>query len=333
VQIETLKSQLAEKDTRSPQPKQLRSPCDKVKVATERTPLNSRRLSLENGGSIKIDKQPKSPLKRLKLTTESTPQKSSMSNVDNPVARNADKATDAGASKPSMLEGSVPRSRRLSIENPMTVRSEKAQRIKDPKSPNEGKKGFTRPTPQRTRRLSIETPVPMKSDIEFIRLVGDCKNPLSSAINQPTFTDCAAQFTSVQPPKTPEHQIGSRDEVLTVMHQKIGPHDELRQFVDPGLKAPVDSQTPAAAKSTNGKGSQIRKSLRTIGKLINGSEKRYVNAQFCLRFLLYHFCFHVLTTCIVELVGSNKRWNRCQSKARVFLQMKQNHLQHRRGKL
>ncbi|KAH9619026.1 hypothetical protein KSS87_012930, partial [Heliosperma pusillum] len=36
----------------------------------------------------------------------------------------------------------------------------------------------------------------------------------------------------------------------------------------------TDSQTPGIAKSNNGKGSQIKKSLRAIGKLINGSEKR-----------------------------------------------------------
>ncbi|KAJ8437059.1 hypothetical protein Cgig2_025906 [Carnegiea gigantea] len=268
-EIETLKSQLAEKDVRTPQPnKQLRSPCEKAKVATERTPLPSRRLSLENGGAINIERQPKSPLKRPVLTTESAPQKSLGSTTENSITRKTDKATDAGASKSSMLEGSVPRSRRLSIENPMIVRSEKTQRMKDPKSPNEGKKGFTRPTPQRTRRLSIETPIPMKSDVESISLVGNPKNPQSSVcLNQPTFTDCATQFPSVQPPKTPEHQ-------------KTDPHDEVQTVMHSGVKVPTDSQTPATAKSTNGKGSQIRKSLRTIGKLINGSEKRYVNAEF-----------------------------------------------------
>ena len=182
-----------------------------------------------------------------------------------------------------MLEGSVPRSRRLSIENPMIVRSEKTQRMKDPKSPNEGKKGFTRPTPQNTRRLSIESPIPMKSDVESISVVGDPKNLQSSAyLNQLTFTDCATQFPPVRPPKTPEHQ-------------KTDPHDEVQTVMHSGVKVPTDSQTPATAKSTNGKGSQIRKSLRTIGKLINGSEKRYVNAEFRTCVLkLVHFCFCVL---------------------------------------
>lgn len=40
------------------------------------------------------------------------------------------------------------------------------------------------------------------------------------------------------------------------------------------LSVSNDSQTPSFVSSGNGKGSQIRKSLRAIGKLINGSEKR-----------------------------------------------------------
>ena len=43
-----------------------------------------------------------------------------------------------------------------------------------------------------------------------------------------------------------------------------------------GLRVSKDSEpSPSSISSGKGKGSQIRKSLRTIGKLINGSEKRY----------------------------------------------------------
>jgi kinesin family protein C2/C3 len=37
-----------------------------------------------------------------------------------------------------------------------------------------------------------------------------------------------------------------------------------------------DSITTKVIVSTNGKGSQLRRSLRTIGKLINGPDKKYV---------------------------------------------------------
>ncbi|KAJ6747510.1 hypothetical protein OIU74_029882 [Salix koriyanagi] len=40
------------------------------------------------------------------------------------------------------------------------------------------------------------------------------------------------------------------------------------------LGVSTDSQATNLVRSTHGKGSQIRKSLRTIGKLINGSDKR-----------------------------------------------------------
>ncbi|KAL2923557.1 Kinesin-like protein KIN-14L [Bienertia sinuspersici] len=272
-ELETLKSALAEKDLRSPQPnKQLRSPCDKPR--TEKSPVKGRRLSIENPATMKPEKLAKSPLEKPKTTTG--------------------KSKDP---KSPRAEGTISRTRRLSIENPMINRSEKKQKIKEPKSPAEEKTVLKRQTPPRSRRLSIESSNPMKpiadirkstktpqtsvrarrlslegpkdgstkkglhsvvansvvvSSKDFISITEFPKSPpppttTSTHINGMTFTDCATKFPSVQPPKTPEQQ------------------HRLDQN---------EIQTPGIAKSTNKKGSQIRKSLRTIGKLINGSDKR-----------------------------------------------------------
>lgn len=283
VQIEILKSALGDKDPKSPQPnRQLRSPCGKTRTIIDKSPVKSRRLSLENPGIMKSEKLAKSPIGKPKITTEI------------PSARNADKLSNlTGRSKEPkspgekpMLEGSFPRSRRLSIENPMIISSEKKQKLKEPKSP-EGKATLKKLTPPRSRRLSIENPNSVKptadirkstktpqtslrarrlslegpkdctkkgmqstdvvSSKDYISIMEFPKSPPPAAYtNGLTFTDCATKFPSLQPPKTPERQ-------------KV----ELNEM-----------QTPGIARSTNKKGSQIKRSLRTIGKLINGSEKR-----------------------------------------------------------
>ncbi|KMT15047.1 hypothetical protein BVRB_3g061690 isoform B [Beta vulgaris subsp. vulgaris] len=285
-EIEILKTALGDQDTRSPLPnRQLRSPCDKSRTVVEKSPVKTRRLSMENPGNMKSEKMAKSPLEKRKTT------------IENPSARKIDKLSNApiGRSKEPksptakpMLEGSFPRSRRLSIEDPMINRSEKKQKLKEPKSPCEGKNLLRKQTPLRSRRLSIENPNSMKpiadirkstktpqtslrarrlslegpkdcamkslhsvdvvSSKDYISIMEFPKSPPPAACinNGPTFTDCATKYPSLQPPKTPEQQKLDRGEM----------------------------QTPGIAKSTSRKGSHIKRSLRSIGKLINGSEKR-----------------------------------------------------------
>ncbi|KAL9232587.1 hypothetical protein vseg_007684 [Gypsophila vaccaria] len=231
---------------------------------------------MENQGSVTNDKLPKSPIQRQKIMKEPT-QRSLRTSVEIPGAKKNDTVRDAGTG--SYLERSVPRDRRLSIENPMIIGSEKQH-----KSPYDGKKGVTKLTPPKTRRLSIENQTSVKPDLEHrkgtktppqlslpvakLSLEGpkdkqkeiqssphvrvSPKTPLPSYPNAPTFTDCAAKY----PLETQEQQY----QYLHVNHQQ----NITTQII----------QTPEITKSTNGKRSQIKKSLRSIGKLINGSEKR-----------------------------------------------------------
>ncbi|KNA18749.1 hypothetical protein SOVF_067930 [Spinacia oleracea] len=318
-EIETLKSALGDKDPKSPLPnRQLRSPYDKTRSVIEKSPIKARRLSMENPGSVKSERLEKSPLKQLKITTDNPSDK-----LSNPTTSRS-KEPKSPLEKP-MLQGSFPRSRRLSIENPMTIRSEKKQKLKDPKSPSEGKATLKKLTPPRSRRLSIENPKAI-ADIRKssktpqtslrarrLSLEGpkDCtKKGLRSAdvvsskdyisimefpasyTNGPTFTDCATEFPSVQPsPAAYTNGPTFTDCATKFPSLQLAPAANTKgpTFTDcatkiPSLQPPKtperqkldlnEMHTPGIAKSTNKKGSQIKRSLRTIGKLINGSEKR-----------------------------------------------------------
>ncbi|XP_041024476.1 kinesin-like protein KIN-14L isoform X2 [Juglans microcarpa x Juglans regia] len=199
----------------------------------------------------------------------------------------------------AVAERTPPRPRRLSIEN-CSTKTEKQMNIEDRKG--------TASVPTRSRRLSLEGPYVKKDNLQ-IKVSDDGTKPLSSetvsaqkyrhiqdadavtklyghfsnggslAMNvshakaprqSPTSTnyqkrflktDGRTQIPTLQLPKTPEPTILTRNEAQVVVIQGE-------------LSLSKESQTPNLISSTNGKGSQIRRSLRTIGKLINGSEKR-----------------------------------------------------------
>ncbi|PON53900.1 Kinesin-like protein [Parasponia andersonii] len=197
----------------------------------------------------------------------------------------------------AMMDRTPPRPRRLSIENYVPSKNEKEMTV-------EGRKGFKTPSlPNRSRRSSLEGPRLFKKDNLEINVPDDiCRpqivlmqkygQPLDAEASTKSFgnfsngssmvevcrpkeprsptsvtyqkrlkTDGTTQIPSLQLPKTPESQTRSKIEIQNLMQNE--------------LTFSLDYQTPSLISSTNGKGSQIRRSLRTtIGKLINGSEKR-----------------------------------------------------------
>ncbi|XP_055802386.1 kinesin-like protein KIN-14L isoform X2 [Solanum dulcamara] len=88
------------------------------------------------------------------------------------------------------------------------------------------------------------------------------RSPTSAAIKIQGVktTDSRTRIPSLQLPKTPEPLITSINE------NKAGMQSE--------RTISSEFQTPTLISRTHGKGSQIRRSLRTIGKLINGSERK-----------------------------------------------------------
>uniref|UniRef100_M4EM09 Kinesin motor domain-containing protein n=1 Tax=Brassica campestris TaxID=3711 RepID=M4EM09_BRACM len=143
-------------------------------------------------------------------------------------------------------ERTPPRLRRLSIEN-----------CSNAKANLEDRKGVKSPlASRRAQRLSIEGPRSCKKEENSkgdpTMEVQQVKSPLSPPVS--SYRTRAVKVDG----RTSIHQLQ-----LLQTPVKEDPRNEI-QFIS------VDSRT-------NGKSSHIRKSLRTIGKLINGSEKRKEN--------------------------------------------------------
>ncbi|KAF3545812.1 hypothetical protein DY000_02003873 [Brassica cretica] len=125
---------------------------------------------------------------------------------------------------------------------------------KEMKSPLSRQIATTEITPPRLRRLSIENGI---------------KSPLASR---------SAQIWSLEGLKSYKKDETSKGDPIMEVHQLKNPLSPVNggtsiphfQLMQTPVKAEVDCRT-------SGKGSHIRKSLRTIGKLINGSEKRKEN--------------------------------------------------------
>lgn len=275
-QIESLKKALGSKENLTPPTKKMmdavRATSEKPMYTTERTPPRIRRLSIENGSSMALErstnyadrKAVKTPSAKPKQTERTPPPRARRLSIENGTT------IPAGVTPP-------PRARRLSIENCTTMPAGVSVNHED-------KKGAKTPstTNTRSRRLSLEGPRNVQKDLKEMKSPEAItkttkpevrslqthsqldhrapRSPLSSSLKSPMIKIDTAKMKVVpsQTIKTPEPQIKSRNEV-----QRPVPTDRII------LSSEI--QTPC---STHGKGSQIRKSLRTIGKLINGSEKR-----------------------------------------------------------
>ncbi|KAI7997828.1 Kinesin-like protein KIN-14L [Camellia lanceoleosa] len=178
------------------------------------------------------------------------------------------------------IQPTKPKEPRSPLEKPPHAMTEHSPRSKQSILLTKGPKSPSMPT--RSRRLSLEGPRPVPKDPVQIKLSETVSNLLPSKqcwySNTPNFkilkqpqshmdiavyksrvakTDCGTQIPTLQP-KTPEPPTLVRNEVHIMMHGDFS----------------TEPRTPGLTSNANGKGSHIRKSLRTIGKLINGSEKR-----------------------------------------------------------
>lgn len=191
------------------------------------------------------------------------------------------------AQKPlAMTERTPPRSRRQSIESASNMKTNRVKNYGD-------KKAIKTPSvPAHGRRSSLEgprfgmkentqiqvsedvvmdpsTPVftPVQKSVQFqdsnaISKIYDDnrpkapRSPSSGVLYQKRAIkmDSRTSVSALQLPVTPEPQMFGRNEVQIMMQNEV--------------------TVSSSSSSRNGKGSSIRKSLRTIGRLINGSDKR-----------------------------------------------------------
>ncbi|PHU02186.1 Kinesin KP1 [Capsicum chinense] len=108
---------------------------------------------------------------------------------------------------------------------------------------------------------------PSQSPTSALKSCNAPRSPTSAAIQSQVMktTDNRTRIPSLQLPKTPEPLITS------ISENKAGMQSNRT----------ISSEFPKPlTRSTHGKGSQIRTSLRTIGKLINGSDRKYVSYSF-----------------------------------------------------
>ncbi|CAA7059982.1 unnamed protein product [Microthlaspi erraticum] len=144
-------------------------------------------------------------------------------------------------------ERTPPRLRRLSIENCSNTKV--TNHLED-------RKGVKSPLPsRRAKRMSLEGPKPCKTEEQ-------AKGDLTMEVNQ------------LKNPRSPVSSYQTR--AVKVDGRTSIPQFQLLQTPDKGSSR-NEVQIISVDSRTNGKSSHIRKSLRTIGKLINGSEKRKEN--------------------------------------------------------
>ncbi|PSS21172.1 Kinesin-like protein [Actinidia chinensis var. chinensis] len=192
----------------------------------------------------------------------------------------------------AMTERTPPRSQRLSIENCSTMKTEKTMNSED-------KKGIKTPSlPTRSRRLSLEGPRLVHKEPVQIKTSEPVRNPLPSETvslqkygqlqcSEAASKPCGHVSNCQRAPRSPTSSFYKSQVVKTDGRTKIPPlqlaktpepptvaGNEVQIMMQGRSNCSTEPRTPVLTSSTNLKGSQIRKSLRTIGKLINGSEKR-----------------------------------------------------------
>lgn len=215
-----------------------------------------------------------------------------------------------------MTEKTPPRTRRLSIENcSSAVKAEKNNGAKTPY------------TQAKSRRLSLEGPRYANKTPEKIKLTDSVRTPTNGGSkveqNQPRqpprspmgktdkvgglFRDLNHHRPRATPKKLLEEKSddSSRTRIPRLQQPKtpepvVKYRKGMKSEHDDGSQSevfPTPSGLANNSSSTQGKGgSHIRKSIRSIGKFINGSEKRY-NISIISIFACLHAC--MMSTCLV----------------------------------
>ncbi|PHT27391.1 Kinesin KP1 [Capsicum baccatum] len=136
-----------------------------------------------------------------------------------------------------------------------------ASGLKYQQAPRSPTSGFKSQQPPRSPTSGFNSQEPPQSPTSALKSCNAPRSPTSAAIQSQVVktTDNRTRIPSLQLPKTPEPLITSISENKAGMQSNRTFSSELQK--------PLTS-------STHGKGSQIRRSLRTIGKLINGSDRK-----------------------------------------------------------
>ncbi|PRQ44785.1 putative minus-end-directed kinesin ATPase [Rosa chinensis] len=283
-QIESLKKALANKEAQSIQ---FNKTWDKPGAVTERTPQRTRRLSIENCSTAKTEKAQnpedrkgsKSPLptrlRRLSLEGPRSVKKDGL-RISHDVGKSS--LPSKVMEEYGQLHGSEAVAKPVGHFSNHDATLE-VHRTKAPRSPTSAsyQKQVLDANSRRPKTPEPRPRTPLSpTSVTYQKRVPE--------------TDGRKQVPLPQPPTTPEsHPKAPRSPRMTYQKQgtqipvlRIPSTPEPPRFATNEVQLVMESKgslstgyvTPNLTSSTTGKGSQIRRSLRTIGKLINGSEKR-----------------------------------------------------------
>ncbi|CAI8613940.1 unnamed protein product [Vicia faba] len=218
----------------------------KAQVENLKTQLANKENSRPMFNRTKEPRTPleKTPLRPRRLSIEN----SSMTKTDKPV-----KVEDkSGAKSPSY----IPRSRRLSLEGPRNIKKASADVSKTLQfEPMSQQKYHPQQDPEAVAKLNGR--LSNESSTSALH----AKFPPSPSTNiypkSLIEVDNVVQIHPVKLPQTPESTLLDKNDSNKILPGDLG-----------------DSITTKGIGSTSGKGSQFRRSLRTIGKLISGPDKR-----------------------------------------------------------
>ncbi|KAL5059304.1 hypothetical protein RYX36_030908 [Vicia faba] len=289
-QVENLKTQLANKENSRPMFNRTKEP----RTPLEKTPLRPRRLSIENSSITKTDKPvkvedksgAKSPSyiprsRRLSLEGARTIKKAAdvnktlqfeamyqqkyhpqqdqaaVSNLNGQLS-NENFISELHVEDKSGAKSSsyIPRSRRLSLEGPRNIKKASADVSKTLQfEPMSQQKYHPQQDPEAVAKLNGR--LSNESSTSALH----AKFPPSPSTNiypkSLIEVDNVVQIHPVKLPQTPESTLLDKNDSNKILPGDLG-----------------DSITTKGIGSTSGKGSQFRRSLRTIGKLISGPDKR-----------------------------------------------------------
>ncbi|KAJ1408927.1 P-loop containing nucleoside triphosphate hydrolase [Sesbania bispinosa] len=239
---------------------------EQVRRSTQTHKVENLKLALANKENLRAvfnrTKEPHTPSERPMLVSEKTPLRPRRLSIENCSAVKTDKPANpedkSGIKSPSLLR----RSRRLSLEGSRTIKKDSSLQ---PKVVTDLSKTL------QYEPLSQQKHRPQQDPEAVSKLNGQISNGNSSvkAPRSPTNisynkrlikVDGGIQIHPLKLPQTPEPPMLDANNA--------------HKTVPSELASCTDSQTTKVTSSTNGKGSHIRRSLRTIGKLINGPDKR-----------------------------------------------------------
>ncbi|KAL1815194.1 hypothetical protein ACET3Z_017768 [Daucus carota] len=302
-ELERLKTALSNKELQNSELsglKEIKSPSDKSKSVTNETSKRARRLSAETFGIDRREKPQGNKPNDIKMlrspSVVTTPPRLSLGNHS---TQKVEKSSSVGKlssvrrlsieNHPTEKVGKLSSVRRLSTGTSIAGNLGKAREPKGAKYMFEKAEAIQKRNTHQSRRLSSESGNNAK--IAYLEDQKVLKTPVQNRIKRlslegPRYEN--KDFLNTQRPALPQAAISGskpkagdfRREVPHQMASKRPVSDcqvvrlEKDNYSRSQLIESSESQTASAKATTNGKKSQIQKSLCAIGKLINGSEKR-----------------------------------------------------------